>query len=230
MIKAMIKKTLGILGYEIHRKDVPGFNAAYLARLCSPRTVFDVGVGRGTPELYKAFPEARFLLIEPLEEFRKELKELSGTLNCRIYNKAVGGTPGIMEMNVEADPQLSSFKQRPRSDAPAGKKQVEVTTLDAILRENPGLEKPILLKIDTEGNELEVLKGAGELLDMTDFVIAEASIALRFEDSYAFEDLISFMKERGFSVFDFLSVSHRAGKPGANMADVLFKKKSEKGA
>ena len=37
-------------------------------------------------------------------------------------------------------------------------------------------------------------------------VIAEVSIAKRFEDSYEFEDLIMFMKENGFYLFTFVSL------------------------
>src|SRR5262245_52875429 len=35
----------------------------------TPRTVIDVGVARGTDDLYEAFPDAKHLLIEPLGEF-----------------------------------------------------------------------------------------------------------------------------------------------------------------
>src|SRR5512134_1272129 len=41
-----------------------------------PRTVLDVGAAAGTPELYNAFPKARHILIEPLEENRPRLEEV----------------------------------------------------------------------------------------------------------------------------------------------------------
>jgi len=225
MIKKAIRVALEKLGYEIRKKDKSGFYAPYLSQICKPKTVFDVGVGYGTHELYKAYPIAKYFLIEPLKEFQNALEKISTKISCRIYYKAVSNAEGTKEISVEANNlQKSSLKDRPKRDAPPEKRQVEVTTLDAILRENPDIEPPILLKVDTEGCELEVLEGAKELLQLTDIVITEASIAKRFENSYTFEDLIMFMKENSFIVFDFLSVRHGEGKIGANLTDVVFKK------
>ncbi len=228
MIKKIIRVALGKLGYEIRRKDKSGFYASYLSQICKPKTVFNVGVGYGTPELYKAYPAASFFLIEPLLEFQNTLERLSGEINCRIYCKAIGATAGTKEINIEMNPELASFKDRPRTDAPLGKRQVEVTTLDAIFRENPDIETPILLKVDVEGCELEVLEGAKQLLQLTDIVIVEASVAKRFENSCAFEDVILFMKENGFAIFDFLSVCRGEGKIGTNLIDVAFRKLDKK--
>lgn len=127
-------------------------------------------------------------------------------------------------MNVEKDLALSSLKTRQRADAPIEEKDVEVTTLDRIMEENPGMETPVLVKIDAEGSELDVLKGAEKLLVITDLVIVEVSISKRFENSCGFEDVVYFMKERGFRVFDFLSICRGNASGGANMADVVFKK------
>lgn len=102
---------------------------------------------------------------------------------------------------------------------------MEVTTLDAILGENPGIALPILIKVDVEGFELKVLKGAGQLLKLTEMVIVEASVAKRFENSATLEEVIFFMNENGFAVFDFLTIRRREGKAGANFVDVVFKKK-----
>ncbi|MDT8287624.1 MAG: FkbM family methyltransferase [Elusimicrobiales bacterium] len=226
MIKKLVKRAFSAIGYDIRRNEQAGFNARYLASICSPKTVFDVGVGRGTPELYKAFPHARFFLIEPLEEFGGTLETLSSALDCKIYRKALGAVPGEAEISVEKDPQLSSLQNRASSSGTAVKRKVEISTLDAILAENPGLSGPVLLKIDTEGFELEVLKGGVELLKISDYVIAEVSISGRFKGGYDFADIIAFMRERGFSVFDFLSICRGPDGPGANLTDIMFKKNS----
>ena len=224
MIKKIIKAGFNKLGYEIRKNDNPGFNSDYLSRMCSPKTVFDIGIGQGTNELYKAYPKANFFLIEPLKEFQDVIEKISSKINCKVYYNAVSDSIGELEINVEVNPELSSLKERPKKDSMSKKRKVPVTTLDAILSENPNIETPVLLKIDTEGCELEVLKGAKKLLQLTDIVIAEVSIAKRFENSYAFEDLILFMKENKFVVFDFLTICHHSGKTGANMTDIVFKK------
>lgn len=225
MLKAMISAALGKLGYDITRRSRGGFYASYLKKQCAPKTVFDIGVGPGTPELYGAYPGAKFFLVEPLEEFNGALKRISGSLDCEIINKALGDAKGSAEINLERDPQTSSFCERPRTDAPSEKRRVEITTLDAILEENPGLAGPVLIKIDVEGFELKVLKGAGRLLKLTEMVIVETSIARRFENGAALEEVIAFMSENGFAVFDFLTVLRREEVPGAHFVDVVFRKK-----
>ena len=99
-----------------------------------------------------------------------------------------------------------------------------MTTLDQILRDNPDLEAPFLLKIDTEGHELDVVEGAGELLQRTEVVIAEVSVAERFEVGYRFEEFVAAMSARGFRVFDFLRIPYVKGEPGTRFADVVFRK------
>ncbi len=163
-------------------------------------------------------------MIEPLLEFQNTLEKLSGEINCRIYCKAVGAKVGTKEINIEMNPELASFKERPRTDTSLGKRQIEIITLDAIFRENPDIKTPILLKVDVEGCELEVLEGSKQLLQLTNIVIVETSVAKRFENSCAFEDVILFMKENGFTVFDFLSICRGEGKIGTTFVDVVFRK------
>lgn len=225
MVKKIIGTLLGKLGYEITRKDRGGFNSAYLARLCAPGTVFDAGVGPGTPELYGAYPGAKFILVEPLAEFKETLDRIAGKYNCVICNKALGEVKGTLVMSVETDAQLSSFCQRPRAEAPPESRPVEVTTLDAILAENPGIARPILIKIDVEGYELNVLRGGARLLKLAEMVIVETSVAKRFENGAALADVIAFMDKNGFEVFDFLTVRRGTDKTGASFVDVVFKAK-----
>jgi hypothetical protein len=82
-----------------------------------------------------------------------------------------------------------------------------------------------VLKIDTEGHELKALQGARSLLQMTEFVIIEVSIAERFDEGYEFEDIILFMKENGFFLFSFLKFMHRMGELRPRFADVAFKRR-----
>jgi len=131
-----------------------------------------------------------------------------------------------MEIEVNtADPLLSSFNKRPGQAAASYKKQIEVTTLNQIFKDNSQFDEPILLKIDTEGHELEVLAGASEVLNRIDTVILEVSIRKRFENSYDFAEIINFMHSHGFKVFDFLTICYEKDVPGANLTDIVFKRK-----
>lgn len=233
MIKKLLKTILRGLGYEIHarrRADCSvGFNPSYLGLICQPKTVFDVGIGYGTHPLYEAFPEAKFVLVEPLKEYEGAIRAVAEKYDCDILCKAVGEKEGLQEISVDLkQPEKSSFVDRTSLTKTQGqleKRAVEVTTLDAIFASYSDLKRPILLKIDTEGHELKVLFGSRSLLRVTEIVIAEVSIAKRFEDSYEFEDLIMFMKENGFYLFTFLSLTHRNGELRPRYADIVFKRR-----
>lgn len=54
------------------------------------RTVIDVGVAYGTPQIYRAFPGADYVLVEPLEEFRPILESLKRTLKAHCVPAAAG--------------------------------------------------------------------------------------------------------------------------------------------
>ena len=79
------------------------------------------------------------------------------------------------------------------------------------------------MKIDVEGWEDRVIKGAGEVLRDTEFVIAEVSVANRFFDGYTFAEFIALMDDRGFSACDFLDIG-RADDSTVTFVDVLFKR------
>ncbi|MCD4827948.1 MAG: FkbM family methyltransferase [Candidatus Cloacimonetes bacterium] len=235
MLKRFLIGLFNKLGYEVHRKESIvsqiGFNPAYLSQICQPKTVIDVGVGHGTFSLYKAFPNAHFVLIEPLKDYKRSIEKIAQKYDCEIHYKAVGDEECDLEINVDTNNlQRSSFMDRTTLTTTGNrieKRTVEVTTLDTIYSQSASVEGPILLKIDTEGHEMSALKGARALLQVVDIAIVEVSIARRFKNSYKFEDVVVFMDEIGFSVFSFLTMVHPKGEIQPRFADVVFKRRSK---
>lgn len=90
MMKNLVRKIFNLLGYEISRRDSAGFFAGYLSRICAPKTVFDIGVADGTPELYKAYSRAKFFLVDPVSDFKRALEEVPNQSACRVYRMAAG--------------------------------------------------------------------------------------------------------------------------------------------
>ncbi len=203
------------LGFEVTRYDAEGWRAGWrpteLAKLAQPKTVIDVGVGPGTPQLYRAFPDAHQLLLEPLVEFEPELRRITSEYRGEYRIVAVGSEAGEAEIRVERGYGLtkSSIQER-TSLSDAGReydsRKVPVQTLDEIIRSSRA-EPPFVLKIDTEGYELEVIKGATETLKQTDLVIAEVAVAPRFVGGYTFHDFVGAMYERGFGLYSIISVA-----------------------
>lgn len=207
------------LGVDIRRSG-GGWDSRNLATYCDPTTVVDVGVGFGTPELYRAFPEAALCLIEPIKEYRDHLSQWP---NARVVVAAAGSRAGRTVINIDPElPTRSSIARRSKLTETGSKlieREVEVITLDSLVDQ---LEGPFLLKIDTEGHEAEVIRGASAFLDHTEVVIAEVSIARRFENGYSFEDFLQLMLRNGFAVIDILHVSYLPSSGRVSYADVVF--------
>ena len=196
-----------------------------LTGLPKPKVIVDVGVGRGTPELYDAFSDQQLVLLEPLREYEPVLSKICTTRqNCSYLITAVGADNTVREINVEPeDWQLSSLVARSALTSTSGyaqPRQVRVATLDTIVS-NLSLSGPFGLKIDTEGYELPVIMGATEFLRNTLFVIAEVSIMRRFENSYTLEEFVASMYERGFRVFDVLNI-FQPETSGTRYLDLVF--------
>ncbi|WP_298437372.1 FkbM family methyltransferase [uncultured Jannaschia sp.] len=180
------------------------------------RTIIDVGVLNGTPFLYEAWPDRKFVLVDPLEESRESVAKLWPKLDYTFHVVALGAAPGSFRMDVEPGRLArSTVGTRMDADETVTSREVEVVTLDSLTAD---LEGPLGLKIDTEGHELEVLRGATDTLARCEFVIAETSIKKRFDGGYRFSEVIAFMAEHGFEAHSFLSGLTRAPR----FSDVLF--------
>lgn len=189
-----------------------------------PRTVVDVGAGRGTPQLYEAFPEAYHFLVEPLSEYESDLRKVLEPYRGEYIFAAAGATNTRALINVESRPMMSSFLARTNltsTGKQVEKREVAVKTLDTLIEEY-GFEPPFGLKIDTEGFEDQVIRGATNFLRRTEFVIAEVSLAERFVDSYTLAEFTELMDENDFFLWDVLGVS------GLRFLDVTFVRRSKK--
>jgi hypothetical protein len=103
-------------------------------------------------------------------------------------------------------------------------RRVPATTIDRILADHP-FPPPFGLKIDTEGAELEVIRGAAAALERTVFVIAEVGVLHnRFQGSYSFAEFIAAMDQAGFEVCDLLRIG-RAPSSHVVDVDVVFQRR-----
>lgn len=233
----MIGKILNVIfskrGWEIvkkqeveHRKtrkfgSTPGYHR--LEKLPSLSTIIDIGVGdEGSPFLYERFDDAFYISIDPVAESEEAVNEhLSSDQNVFI-EKALGSSTGEIELEVSNKTSRTSLYERTDYDSKSEiteKRMIELDTLDRVISDHD-IQSPSLLKIDTEGGELEVLKGGKKTLEKVDYVVLEMPLTKNFENSYTFSDAILFMKENGFEVFQILKAHNRN-------SDVLFCKSDD---
>jgi FkbM family methyltransferase len=202
---------------------------AYIRRLgFRPRTIIDVGVGNGTPQLYAAFPDAQLILVEPLSEYYEGIARLLERRRGVHIPAAAGSSEGELELQVQPrwTERSSHYSLHPleRTGDTLTPRRVRVTTLDRIIADH-AFPEPFGLKIDTEGAELEVIRGAAATLERTLFVIAEVSVLHdRFKGSYSFAQFIAAMDQAGFEVCDLLGIA-RVDPSRIIYVDLVFQRR-----
>ena len=134
------------------------------ATLKPDSTCVDAGCNRGLilKDMMRFAPKGRFLAFEPLPDFYEGLLKDFQSENVKIFDIALSDSKGISSFNyVITNPSYSGLIKRPydRPDEKDCKIEVNTDTLDNIL-ENEQIEKVDFIKIDVEGGEYSVLKGA----------------------------------------------------------------------
>ena len=203
------KRLAGRAGIEVSRRggvrSTPEAVLDHVKRVgFEPATVIDVGVAYGTPELYDAFPGARFLLVDPLEEYAEAIGLLTRRLaHAEWVQAAAGPEPGTIEMNVHQAPALSSTLGHWKGQDDGGRpRTVPVVRIDDLVAERD-LPAPFAIKADVEGAELRVLDGAAKTLERTELVLLEVNFFQFLPGQPEFPDVVAYMRERGFVPYDF---------------------------
>jgi len=185
-----------------------------------PKTVIDVGanVGQFAIAAGKIFDSATIHAFEPLPDcYAKLQKAASGMTNVRTSNLALGDARGDIDFHVNSFRHSSSVlslgeahKRAFPSAREIRKISVKATTLDDACA-GTAPEGPILLKLDVQGYEDAVLRGARRLLSKVDHLLLELSFQSLYENEPSFEDMIASLREQGLHMtcaVDFLRDPH----------------------
>ena len=91
--------------------------------------------------------------------------------------------------------------------------------MDTILKD---VGAPALLKIDTQGYEVEVLKGSMAILRNIDAILLEVAIIEINEGAPLLHEVLAFLKSIGFVTYDVLEIHRRPLDNALNQIDILF--------
>jgi FkbM family methyltransferase len=190
-----------------------------------PSTVIDVGAALGdwSRTAAKAFPDAQFVLIEPLDDFAPALAAVAAQIpGSIVVAAAAADVTGERTFNVHDDLVGSSLLREQEGRVVDGEpRTVPVTTIDAVVGEH-GLRPPFLVKVDVQGAELAVVRGASATLPETEALICEVSFFDFFIGGVSFAQLIAEMDARGFCVYDIANLTRRPLDGALSQGDVTF--------
>lgn len=191
--------------------------------------VVDVGANKGQFATFARhnFPECRIVSFEPLDRPARIYEELfRNDTRTRLVRAAIGVERGSLLIHVTA-------KDNSSSPLAVGKLQADafgtvvVDTLEVPSGPlsdylNPDeLGTKNLLKIDTQGFELEVLRGAEGLLDRFSAIYCELSFTELYVGQPLASEVVSYLLQRQFNLAGVYNVTS-AKDLGQVQADMLF--------
>jgi FkbM family methyltransferase len=228
IIRSLIKAALKKAGYDIHSRSVKFSEGetmgAGLERLKSkginPSCIIDVGAAQGTWSLkaIEQWHESRYQLIEPLHEQKDVLEELKKTHSNMDYHLAVAGEgPGEVYLNISDDLDGSGVY----GQQTANSRRVPVIPIDHIA----GSETSYIIKLDTHGYEVPILKGAAKTLLNTQALIIEVYGFRISPTCLLFHELTAHLETLGFRLVDLVDIMRRPKDNVFWQADAIYIRK-----
>jgi len=172
-------------------------------------TVLDIGAHHGFYTLLASMRvgrTGRVIAFEPSPRERIRLERhirLNRCANVRIEQVALGASPGKAELFlVEGTEDYCNSLRPPAVNAETRRVFVNVTTLDEFLSAT-ALTDVDFVKLDVEGAELDVLKGASNLLrqSLRPIFLVEVYDIRTQPWGYAAREIVRFLTERSFEWF-----------------------------
>ena len=230
-MKRILKKILGAFGYKIlkNSKVLLLNDDPYIAikdTLGKNNIVFfDVGANQGQTinKMSNHYPGAKIYAFEPSKNCFEFLKTIFKNNSVSLHNLAIGSSSGELEFNEYSWSALNSLLKRAYGSAKILETYlVEVATIDEFCKNN-AISHINLLKTDTEGYELNVLKGASEMMKQNriQFVFVEIFFNENYVGQSSFGDIYNFLLENRFELVRFYDVLYTSDGV-ASKTDALF--------
>lgn len=190
------------------------------------RNIVHVGAGGES----RSANDTIYHYFEPRED--GHLSKVSTKQNVNVYPVALSDYKGTATLNLTKKLSCSSFlepnmellKELQPNDwdrfEVSDRIEVQVDRLDNLLDSDTAINKLI---IDTQGSELNVLKGCGDLLNNTHTIVCEVEYVELYKDQPLFSDVLEYLEPFGFKHKGF-SRQVKWGSGSNIFADAIFKK------
>lgn len=229
MNKSIINKFLRAFGVEVHglgylnslaknsfKKD-PFTAQSELILKQGSKVIFDVGanVGKTVTKYLNLFPNADIHAFEPIPEANEKFKAThADKKNIVLSNCGLSDNVGATKLNVNESIDTSSILESQEIGASSDKLcktvmqiEIKVQTIDNYC-EKAGINQIDILKIDTQGSELNILKGAEKMLQSKaiDVIFTEVYFKEQYVDQPTMYEIALFLKKYGYELYDLYEI------------------------
>ena len=190
-----------------------------------PRAAVDVGAYQGEWAVLarKIFPDISVLMVEAQEGRKPDMDAVKQRLGAGIdYRIALlGARDGENVFFNEYPEALTASSVLAWNSRTARKISRTTQTLDAVLAQ-AGMPQPELMKLDVQGYELEVLKGAPNFLKHAEAILMEVSLIDLYQNNPLLPDVLAFMHENNFVAYDVCGLMRRPLDQALAQLDMIF--------
>jgi FkbM family methyltransferase len=194
-----------------------------------PDAILDIGAHHGnwTNSMKQIYNDSKYYLFEGIDY--SELNQFKNDNNVKIYNI-------LLNDKIE---EVNWYQMKNTGDSIFKEKTHHFNNCEVIKRATIDLNtcilisnilqnsKNILIKIDCQGAEIPILKGATSILEKTDFIILEIPLFGQYNEGVPnFLEHITFMNTLGFVTYDIVD-NHYINNFNMQV-DVLFINKNHK--
>jgi FkbM family methyltransferase len=149
-----------------------------------------------------------------------QLRELCAVdSKLEVASALLGSKAGVADF-VEQESNSAIMAEGTAS----GAVKMELTTLDALVA-GTKFEAAQLLKIDVQGHDLEVLKGATKTLRSVEVLIVEVSLIPLHPDAPSIRTVIDWLDDHGFELLDVAGLIRRPIDDALWQMDAVFKRR-----
>jgi FkbM family methyltransferase len=228
-VKARVQRLVRRLGWEIRpiaSANIEQQVVKEVLKLTGVKIVLDVGANSGQwgDLVFETGFDGKLISFEAIPSVHAALvahaKRRGGSWEVAPC-AALGSERGQVEFNISANTLSSSVLSMRREHEEAApqstyvdKQTVAVERLDELASRLLPPEGHLMVKIDTQGYEMHVLKGAGGLLHRVVAMQLELSLAPLYEGAPTFLEMVSYMQSIGFEIFNIVPVfkDYRTGR------------------
>tara|TARA_R110001583_G_scaffold71749_3_gene201745 strand:- start:2996 stop:3772 length:777 start_codon:yes stop_codon:yes gene_type:complete len=196
----------------------------------TPKHIIDVGANHGTwtRETLKYFPDAYYTLIEPQKQLQASFQDiLDANKNIAFHPVGAGSKSGSFKFTIVDRDDSCSFRYSEKEAQELGFEQIEIpiVTINELVASTTKIPFPDIVKIDAEGLDIEVLKGADSLFGKTEIFMVEVGIANKKFDN-SFLKMINYMDSNNYTLFELTDLNRPFTPQVLWLAELVFIKKN----